>query len=161
LSFVRAPPGRELNDALGAFESFIHAEDSLLLLVRMAMIHYQFEAIHPFFDGNGRVGRILISLLLCANGRLSQPLLYMSSYFEHRRDAYVDHMLAVSQRGEWIPWIRFFLQRGHRPMRRRPRTRAASQIVEKLVKAKILVEITGRPRDRVFLAKELVAVIER
>jgi Fic family protein len=207
--FVPPPPGRELDDALDAFEKFIHAEDALPLLVRMAMIHYQFEAIHPFFDGNGRVGRILNSLLLCSNGRLSQPLLYLSSYFEHHRDAYVDHMLAVSQRGEWIPWIRFFLQgvidqcedalgRAKRILALRdkykkkmehatgrvhklidelcasPATtiqrvaevlgitfRAASQIVEKLVTAQILVEITGRPRDRVFLAKEIVAVIER
>jgi Fic family protein len=104
------PPGRELDAALDAFEKFLHADSPLPLLVRLALVRHQFEAIHPFLDGNGRVGRILIALPLCAHDRLSQPLLYMSAYFERNREAYVDHMLHVSQRGEWRPWIHFFLQ---------------------------------------------------
>ncbi len=74
------------------------------------MIHYQFEAVHPFLDGNGRVGRLLITLLLCEWGILSQPLLNLSVYFERYRQEYYDHLLAVSQHGAWEEWIRFFLR---------------------------------------------------
>jgi len=73
-------------------------------------MHYQFEAIHPFLDGNGRVGRLLITLYLCAGGYLSQPLLYLSAFFERGRDEYYDRLLAVSQRGEWEGWVAFFLR---------------------------------------------------
>jgi Fic family protein len=207
--FVPPPPGRELEDALDAFEKFLHADSPLPVLVRLALIHYQFEASHPFLDGNGRVGRILIALLMCAQERLSQPLLYMSAYFEKNRDEYMNHLLHVSQRGEWRPWIHFFLQgvveqcddavgRAKRLMELRaeykarlkrasglvhtlidelcatpaitiPRVaalldvtyRAASLIVSKLTKAQILEEVTGRSRDRVYVASEVVNVIER
>ena len=79
-------------------------------LARAAMIHYQFEAIHPFLDGNGRVGRLLIALLLTEWNILSQPLLNLSAYFERYRQEYYDHLLAVSQRGDWEAWLRFFLR---------------------------------------------------
>jgi Fic family protein len=78
-------------------------------LVFIALIHYQFETIHPFPDGNGRVGRILIPLILHSRKILDQPLLYMSQYFEDHRDEYVDIMLSVSQNSMWIDWIKFFL----------------------------------------------------
>jgi Fic family protein len=76
----------------------------------LAFIHYQFEAIHPFLDGNGRIGRLLLSLLLVNWNLLPLPLLYLSAYFEHHRQDYYDLLLAVSERGEWREWIRFFLQ---------------------------------------------------
>jgi len=76
----------------------------------MALLHYQFEAIHPFTDGNGRIGRLLISLLLIERGCLSKPLLYLSAYFERNRSAYFDHLLRVSQAGAWTDWICFFLE---------------------------------------------------
>jgi Fic family protein len=75
----------------------------------MALIHYQFEAIHPFLDGNGRVGRLLISLLLCHDGLLSEPLLYLSAYFERQRHEYYRLLLTVSRTGDWPRWIEFFL----------------------------------------------------
>jgi Fic family protein len=78
-------------------------------LVRAALMHYQFEAIHPFVDGNGRVGRLLIQLLLQERGLLPQPLLYLSAYFEHHRMEYYDQLLHLSATGDWNAWLRFFL----------------------------------------------------
>jgi Fic family protein len=104
------PPVDEMKNAMGAMEKFIHADTELPALVRAGLIHYQFEAIHPFLDGNGRVGRLLIMLLLREWGILSQPLLNLSAYFEHYRQEYYDHLLAVSQHGKWEEWLRFFLR---------------------------------------------------
>ena len=104
------PPVEEMKEALDAFEKYLHAESMLPPLVRMALIHYQFEAIHPFLDGNGRIGRLLITLLLCKEGILSQPLLYLSAFFERHRDDYYRLLLAVSQAGAWNQWISFFLR---------------------------------------------------
>lgn len=104
------PPVDEMHLALDALEKFIHTASDIPILVRAGMIHYQFEAIHPFLDGNGRVGRLLITLLLCEWGLLPQPLLNLSVYIERYRQEYYDHLLAVSQRGEWETWLRFFLR---------------------------------------------------
>jgi cell filamentation protein, protein adenylyltransferase len=104
------PPVPEMQQALAAFEDFLHRENELPPLVRLALVHYQFEAIHPFLDGNGRVGRLLVSLLLCAWNLLPEPLLYLSAYFESNRHAYYDHLLAVSQAGAWEAWLLFFLR---------------------------------------------------
>ena len=104
------PPVDEMNIGLDQLEKFIHAGSEIPTLVRAAMIHYQFEAIHPFLDGNGRVGRLLMILLFCEWGILPQPLLNLSVYFEQYRQEYYDRLLAVSQRGEWDEWIRFFLR---------------------------------------------------
>jgi Fic family protein len=103
------PPAAEMKQALGIFEKYLHADSSLPSLIRLGLIHYQFEAIHPFLDGNGRVGRLLITLLLCARGLLPQPLLYLSAYFEAHRQEYYDYLLGVSQSGAWEAWLRFFL----------------------------------------------------
>ena len=104
------PPPDDMLDALGLLEKFLHAETPLPPLIRLGMIHYQFEAIHPFLDGNGRVGRLLLTLLLCAWRLLPQPLLYLSVYFEAHRNEYYDRLLAVSQHGDWEAWLRFFLR---------------------------------------------------
>jgi len=104
------PPVAEMKRALDAFEKFLYADSPLPSLIRLGLIHYQLEAIHPFLDGNGRVGRLLITLLLCAWGLLPQPLLYLSVYFEAHRQEYYDHLLAVSQCGAWEAWLRFFLR---------------------------------------------------
>lgn len=104
------PPPPEMHAALGDLEKYWHAPSNLPLVVRLALIHYQFEAIHPFLDGNGRIGRLLISLLLCAEKLLPQPLLYLSAYFEARREEYYARLLAVSQQGAWTEWILFFLR---------------------------------------------------
>jgi Fic family protein len=104
------PPINEMNQALSDLEKFIHEGADVPVLVRAAMIHYQFEAIHPFLDGNGRVGRMLVALLFTEWNILPQPLLNLSVYFECYRQEYYDHLLAVSQRGDWEAWLRFFLR---------------------------------------------------
>lgn len=102
------PPRDELADCLAALERFVH-DDSTALLLRVAMAHAQFETIHPFLDGNGRVGRLLITLLLCAGGALGEPLLYLSLYLKENRQDYYEALQRVRTAGAWLPWIRFFL----------------------------------------------------
>jgi cell filamentation protein, protein adenylyltransferase len=104
------PPVEEMLIALDQLEKFIYAGSDIPALARVGMIHYQFEAIHPLLDGNGRVGRLLIVLILCEWGSLSQPLLNLSIYFERYRQEYYDRLLEVSQRGAWGDWLRFFLR---------------------------------------------------
>ncbi len=99
------PPVEEMHIALDALEKFFHAQSDLPQLTRLGLIHYQFEAIHPFLDGNGRLGRLLISLLLCQWELLPRPLLYLSAYFERNRSDYYDRLLAVSRRGDWEGWL--------------------------------------------------------
>lgn len=106
------PPPAEAIACLGDLEKYIHREhrNGLPDIVDAALIHYQFETIHPFADGNGRVGRMLIPLHLFVRGALRQPILYLSPSLEQRKDEYIDRMFAVSQRGEWLEWISFFLE---------------------------------------------------
>jgi Fic family protein len=205
------PPPEHLVATLADLERFLHAEHELPPLIRYALIHYQFEAIHPFLDGNGRLGRLLVSLLLCADGILPQPLLYVSAFFERRRAEYYERLLAVTQRGEWHNWIRFFLQgvveqardaiwRSDQLLALQARYRAearaakasalvmqvldelfvspvitiprvatthhrsfsgAQLAVEKLVGLGVLSEATGRRRDRLFVASEIVRALEQ
>ncbi|MGH7151669.1 MAG: Fic family protein [Planctomycetota bacterium] len=204
------PAVAEMKEALGPFEAYLRASGGLPFLVRLALLHYQFEAIHPFLDGNGRIGRLLIPLLLCENGLLPTPLLYLSAFFERRRAEYYARLLAVSQRGEWEAWIAFFLEglaeQSVDAVRRAARLRAlgedyaqrlqtarssalllklvdalfhhpaltvataarrlevtpaaASKSVSKLVQAGIVEEATGRARNRVFVAREIVRAME-
>ena len=104
------PPPNEIPDLLEDLLGYANRDTDLHPLLRIGLTHYQFETIHPFLDGNGRLGRLLISLLLQRDGLLPEPYLYLSSYFNARRSAYVDHLLAVSQRGEWEEWLLFFLR---------------------------------------------------
>jgi Fic family protein len=103
------PPVQEMLTSLNQFEIFMHAPSDLPALVRVALIHYQFEAIHPFLDGNGRIGRLLMILLLYTWDLLPQPLLYLSASFEANRQEYYERLLAVSQQGKWEDWLNFFL----------------------------------------------------
>ena len=103
------PPTDEMHECLSALELYIHDESELPPLLRIGLIHYQFEAIHPFLDGNGRIGRLLVTFLLVAWGLLSQPLLYLSNFIEINRQEYYDRLLAVSQKGAWDAWLMFFL----------------------------------------------------
>jgi len=96
-------------EVLGAGEQFLHARNRVPDLVQCALVHEQFEAIHPFLDGNGRVGRLLITLFLIERGRLSQPLLYLSAYIEQHRREYYDSLQAVRPDGVWKGWLGFFL----------------------------------------------------
>jgi Fic family protein len=108
-SFVPPPPP-QMHETLDLFEKYLHGDDPYPPLVRLALIHYQFEAIHPFLDGNGRIGRLLISLLLVEWGLLPLPLLYLSAFFHRRRQDYYDLLIAVSERSAWTEWVQFFLQ---------------------------------------------------
>lgn len=204
------PPLAEMTQALHDLERFIAGPSDLPPLVQLALIHYQFEAIHPFMDGNGRIGRLLITLLLCERNLLPQPLLYLSAYFERNRDQYMDHLLHVSQSGDWSGWITFFLQgvaeqsrdaiqRSQRLLalwqehrRRIQATRASAAVlrvvddlyispvttlgrvrellgvtsraaqfsIERLQEAGILRETTGRPRNRIYAASEIIEILE-
>jgi Fic family protein len=104
------PPPLQMRDCLEGLERFIQQPSSFSILIDLALIHYQFESIHPFWDGNGRMGRLLIILLLCQRGYLARPLLYLSDYFERHKEQYIDHLLRVSRDGDWIGWINFFLR---------------------------------------------------
>jgi Fic family protein len=204
------PPVDEMHTALGSMEKFMHAASDIPPLVRNALIHYQFEAIHPYLDGNGRVGRLLVILLLIEWGFLSQPWLYLSAYFETHRTAYYDKLLAVSQRGDWENWLSFFLEgirdqsadavlcierlqhlrstyherlRDERAAERlmqaidvlfeRPILsirqlevamkipyRSAQRYVEKLEQLGILREVTGRARNRLYQADQVLSAFE-
>ncbi|MDQ3525581.1 MAG: Fic family protein [Chloroflexota bacterium] len=105
------PPPQEMMETLGQFEMYLHADDARNPpLVRLALIHVQFEMIHPFLDGNGRVGRLLITLLLVHWQLLTLPLLYLSAFFERRRDEYYRRLSGVSHDGDWEGWIAYFLE---------------------------------------------------
>ena len=204
------PPVAEMRESLDAFERFLYAPSSLPPLVRLGLIHYQFEAIHPFLDGNGRIGRLLITLLLCAWNLMPEPLLYMSAYFEAHRQTYYDLLLAVSRDGVWQDWLIFFLRgvvaqardgvtRSERLQDLREQYRqqvqaeraaarllqavdllfarpvvtvrdvetalgvnfsTAQRYVNQLGKAGLLREITGRARNRVYCADEILRMLE-
>ena len=104
------PPHTTVLDCMTALERFYHADDGIPFLVRAGLAHVQFETIHPFLDGNGRVGRLLITLLLCNTGVLRQPLLYLSLYFKQRRSEYYDLLNRVRRDGDWEEWLAFFLE---------------------------------------------------
>jgi len=104
------PPVPEMHECLNQFEKFLHSGSELPYLVQLALIHYQFETIHPFLDGNGRIGRMLITLFLCQQHVLTRPLLYVSAFFEKYRQEYYDLLGEVSRTGAWREWIDFFLR---------------------------------------------------
>jgi Fic family protein len=203
------PPVDEMHQALSNLKSFIHAPSDIPQLVRAGLIHYQFEAVHPFLDGNGRMGRILMILLLIEWGLVPQPLLYLSAFFETNRLEYYDRLLAVSQNGEWENWLGFFFKgissqsqdainriellghlrstyqdelRSERAAKRLLQTldtlferpifnirqlesalgvpyRTAQRYVERLLEMGILREVTGRERNRIYQADEIVKVL--
>ncbi len=209
--FIPPPPDR-LDSLLADYEQYLNVDESsspIPLLVRMAMAHYQFETIHPFRDGNGRVGRLLVPLTLLAHGRLTAPTLYLSGYLEQRKRQYVDLMLEASQTGHFLPWIEFFLdairvaaedsaQQADHLLALREHYHAklhtsrnpsltlklvdalfelplltvaraaellgvtaatAGQYLGRLEQAGIVTEITGRKRDRQFVAQELLRAL--
>jgi Fic family protein len=104
------PPPHLLSDLLGSFEEYIHAESDLHPLVRAGLLHVQFETIHPYLDGNGRIGRLLVTLLLEHWGVLRQPLLYLSLFFKRHRSEYYRQLANVRTEGDWESWTDFFLE---------------------------------------------------
>ncbi len=108
-SFIPPPP-KEAIDAMGKLELYLHESNTLPALIICALIHYQFETIHPFLDGNGRLGRLLITFFLCWKRILQKPLLYLSYYFKLYRQEYYDRLNYVRERGDYEQWIAFFLR---------------------------------------------------
>ena len=96
--------------ALDNLEKFLHQDTDLPVLIHCGLAHAQFETIHPFLDGNGRVGRLLITLLLCHRVALQQPLLYLSLYLKRHRDEYFGRLIAIREAGDWEGWLKFFLR---------------------------------------------------
>jgi Fic family protein len=205
------PPSVDaMNTTLDALEKYLHTEDDLPPLVRLALIHYQFEAIHPFIDGNGRIGRLLISLLSVHWNLLPLPLLYLSAFFEKHRQDYYDLLMAVSTRGDWREWVTFILrgvaeqardavvrakrlqdlQMAWRTKYQRARGaglllgivdalfavpvisprqvakqlrvshQAAMQALRRLENDQVLKEATGKQRNRLYVAPEIMQVLE-
>ena len=135
------PPVPEMNDALNELERFLHTPSPLPPLVRLALVHYQFEAIYPFLDGNGRMGRLLLTLLFCTEDLLPQPLLYLSAYFERRRDEYYQGLLGISRHGRWMEWVIFFL-RG-----------VALQARDAIRRSTLLLDLQKEYRDQLLTAR--------
>lgn len=108
-SFVPPPPDI-VPEALGEWERFLHAQDDIPALVKIGLCHAQFETIHPFLDGNGRVGRLLITFLLTEESILHKPVLYLSYYFKRHRQTYYERLQAVRDKGDWEGWLAFFLR---------------------------------------------------
>jgi Fic family protein len=135
------PPPEEVTRLLGELETYIHAQDSLPPLVRAGLVHVQFESIHPYLDGNGRVGRLLIALLLEHWNLLGAPLLYLSLYFKRRRPDYYRLLNEVRRTGDWEEWSRFFLE-------------GVAEIAEESAStARDLYRLVARDRERVLVAK--------
>ena len=135
-SFV-PPPVHEMHEALGELEKFLHDKDNIPGLIQCALIHYQFEAVHPFLDGNGRIVRLLITLLLCEREFLAYPMLYLSAFFEKHRREYYDRLISVSQKGEWEEWISFFLRA------------IAVQSKDAALNSKAILNLLANYRDRI------------
>ncbi len=139
------PPPEELADLLSDLERFIHEDPQLPPLVQAALLHYQFETIHPFLDGNGRLGRLLIVFFLVVRGRLPEPLLYLSPYFEARRQAYYDALQSVRQEGDLDRWLGLFLD-GVR-----------TQAIDAITRAERLIDLRERYRGEVRAATRGIA----
>jgi Fic family protein len=146
------PPPPEMGVALTDLERFLHERD-LPLLVQLALAHYQFEVIHPFLDGNGRIGRLLIPLMLVLRGALPEPLLYLSAYFEQHRSEYYDHLLLTSQRGDVVPWLEFFLHGVRRQARDAEERTVRLVELQHRMRNELLDE--GRPNSVIRLAEHL------
>jgi Fic family protein len=210
-TFVPPPPG-EMQHALGEFEEFLHDPAPMPILMKLGLAHAQFETIHPFLDGNGRVGRLLITFFLCERKVLRQPLLYLSIYLRRYRTEYYDRLQAVREAGDWEGWLKFFL-RGVREVAREATGTAreimslreehrtlvtgvfgrsaasasrvleaiyrqplvtvslvseltglsyarANSIVDTFARQGILVEVTGRRRDRLFRFEPYLALFQ-
>lgn len=104
------PPHEEMLKSMNDLELFIHDDDTIPALIKIGLIHAQFETIHPFLDGNGRMGRLLITFWLCHQKILSKPLLYLSYYFKRNRAEYYDRLMDIRLKGDWESWLKFFLK---------------------------------------------------
>ena len=206
------PPPEELMTCMGDLEKFLHDQPVRTpLLLKAALSHVQFETIHPFLDGNGRLGRLLITFLLCIEGALSEPLLYLSLYFKEHRDTYYELLQRIRVEGDWEAWVTFFLEgvietaeqavktaqritnlfthdrtliekmgqaagnvsRVHSYLQKKPVLeipRASTEIgisqptvtsaLKRLEEIGVVKEITGKSRDRIYVYKEYLYILE-
>lgn len=142
-SFVPPPPA-EMMEALDRLERFLHDDKhGLPLLVEAGLVHVQFESIHPFLDGNGRLGRLLITLLLCAKGALKEPLLYLSLYFKKHRNQYYEHLQRIRTEGAWEEWLAFFLE--GTAVTAQEAAETATRILDLFSKDREKIQKLGRP----------------
>ncbi len=140
--YVPPPPG-DVIACMGELEMFFHQKELYMqILVKAALVHVQFETIHPFLDGNGRLGRLLITLLLCAENVLQEPLLYLSLYFKQHRDAYYDLLQRVRIDGDWESWLHFFLTGVYETANQGVQT--SKNILDLFQKDQQRIEILGR-----------------
>lgn len=205
------PPPDKVVECMNELEGFLHDSSSRTpVLIKAALAHAQFESIHPFLDGNGRLGRLLITFLLCAEGALSEPMLYLSLYFKKHRQAYYEALQQVRTNGDWESWLRFFLEgvsqtaaqasetaknilhlfrkdreriealgrpagsslRVHDLLQKKPLVSiqnaskslklsipTVTAAVAQLHELKILTELTGRQRNRLFVYKKYLALL--
>jgi Fic family protein len=148
--FVPPPPGEVLR-AMGQLESFIHSEEPMPVLLKCGLAHAQFETIHPFLDGNGRVGRLLITFMLCWRGVLKRPLLYLSDYLKRNRQEYYDRLQSVRDDGDWEGWIRFFLEGIRLVAREASGTARQIQALRESHRELVSREISGTPTGQLLL----------
>jgi Fic family protein len=148
------PPREEVIPLMAQIETFYHEHKSLPILVKAALIHVQFETIHPFLDGNGRVGRLLIPLTLVAEAVLVQPLLYLSLYFKQHRTAYYDLLQRVRFEGNWEEWLEFFFTAVLETAQQAVAT--AHEVLRLFRRDRIVIEKLGRIRGSTFLIHELL-----
>jgi Fic family protein len=149
------PPVDKLNRCLANFEDFLH-DDSLPVLIKAGLAHVQFETIHPFLDGNGRLGRLLITLLLCNSGMLDEPILYLSLYLKQNRHVYYELLQEVRMHGVWETWLEFFLEGVHKSAKQAVNTtELIYNLFEKDYKK---IEKLGRAR---FSCKQTLEYIKR
>ena len=152
--FVPPPPERML-ECLGDLEKFLHDDPVRTpLLIKGALAHVQFETIHPFLDGNGRLGRLLITLLLCAEGALAEPILYLSLFFKMNRQRYYDLLQRVRTEGAWEEWLRFFLTGVLETATQA--ARAAQAILRLFKEDRERIEALGRPAGSALRVHELL-----
>ena len=147
------PPHNLLQNLMGDLEAFIHSEKiDLPILIKAALIHVQFESIHPFLDGNGRLGRLLITFLLCMEGALKEPILYLSLYFKAHRQYYYELLQQVRERGDWEAWLEFFLEGVKETSDQAADT--AKQILELFDTDRQKIEGLGRPATSALLVHQ-------
>ena len=143
------PPAHRVMECMGQLELFLHEDQHALpLLIKAGLVHAQFETIHPFLDGNGRLGRLLITFLLCAGGALREPILYLSLFFKTNRQRYYDLLMEVRVKGDWEGWLEFFL-RGVKETSDQA-VNAARRIIDLLDADRKKIEQLGRPSASVL-----------
>ena len=149
------PPPHLVMQCLGELERFFHAEQQgIPLLIKAALAHVQFETIHPFLDGNGRLGRLLITFLLCEAGALKEPVLYLSLYFKTHRKRYYELLQSVRETGDWESWIIFFLEGVVETATQA--TDTARQLLELFEKDRRAISALGRPAASTLRVHELM-----